>query len=400
MADLMGFLQNPATLDLAASLLQSAAPSPVKVNNAQAFGRGLLAYRQGLAAEQERQQRELEKKLYEMKAKQFEAQINDQNKQREFVKNIPKYWEQPQVGLLRDAGGPTMDAAGRLPDVEGQPAQFNQEAMLRDMMAVPGMQEQALERLMPKTTIQDGYAITVGPDGIPRAQKIPGIEKESGVKNELDLFLQNPEMFKQFKKISREEKQWTPQDAKAAIELGIMQRAMSGNASPEELALIGKGKGFTKNEDGTISYVGSDGKRDLSASQAKQLSDAEQLKFVLDPLENLITNQKGLFGPARGRIGEMNPYNIEAQSANAELKRARQIIGSFLEGGVLRKEDEMKYAKMLPQLSDTPEVAKAKLDGVKDLLDKKRKQLAADYEKAGFDTSNFTKDGWSIEEIK
>lgn len=44
------------------------------------------------------------------------------------------------------------------------------------------------------------------------------------------------------------------------------------------------------------------------------------------------------------------------------------MFGKFIEGGVLRKEDEAKYRRMFPQLDDTPEVAKGKIENVKRLF--------------------------------
>jgi len=39
-----------------------------------------------------------------------------------------------------------------------------------------------------------------------------------------------------------------------------------------------------------------------------------------------------------------------------------------MEGGVLRKEDEIKYRKMLPQITDTPQVARNKIKNVTEML--------------------------------
>ena len=44
-------------------------------------------------------------------------------------------------------------------------------------------------------------------------------------------------------------------------------------------------------------------------------------------------------------------------SLQADVDRARQTVGKALGGGVLRKEDEDKYKKILATLNDTPETA-------------------------------------------
>ncbi|MCL5071909.1 MAG: hypothetical protein M1308_13600 [Actinobacteria bacterium] len=100
-------------------------------------------------------------------------------------------------------------------------------------------------------------------------------------------------------------------------------------------------------------------------------------------------NKIFLFGPVTGRLGQLNPYNVEAQSIDDDLRRASQVIGRFMEGGVLRKEDEEKYRKMLPQLTDTPDVARNKLEGVKQLLSDKATQMVNDYITGGYDATDF-----------
>lgn len=146
---------------------------------------------------------------------------------------------------------------------------------------------------------------------------------------------------------------------------------------------------------GTRTYVDSNGdiieigSKQLSAAQANLLSEGNQLSFVLDPLYGILESKKDLFGPITGRIGQANPYNTGAQTIDDDLRRAAQTIGKYMEGGVLRKEDEEKYRKMLPQLTDTPDVARNKLDGVADLLMRKQQEYIDSYARAGYDVSNF-----------
>jgi len=132
-----------------------------------------------------------------------------------------------------------------------------------------------------------------------------------------------------------------------------------------------------------------DGGRPLTPAQTNLISEGKQLQLVLNPLYQTIKNNENAFGPVSGFFGSANPYNTNAQTIDAEMRRASQTIGKYMEGGVLRKEDEEKYRKMLPQLTDTPAVAKNKLDGVKDLLSGKIKSYINDYTSAGFDTSSF-----------
>ncbi len=63
-------------------------------------------------------------------------------------------------------------------------------------------------------------------------------------------------------------------------------------------------------------------------------------------------------------IGNTEPAKLEAR-----IDLTRQVIGKAIEEGVLRKEDEAKYAKILPTLRDKPEVALDKIDMVASKLD-------------------------------
>jgi len=129
----------------------------------------------------------------------------------------------------------------------------------------------------------------------------------------------------------------------------------------------------------------------LPTTDVRLLSEGGQLGIVLDPLENIINENEDLFGPFAGRTIAQNPYGKGAKLED-DFKRAAQVIGKFMEGGVLRKEDEEKYRGMLPSMKDTPDVARNKLEGVRKLVEEKRKQYIQDYEAAGYDVSGFAKE--------
>jgi len=69
-----------------------------------------------------------------------------------------------------------------------------------------------------------------------------------------------------------------------------------------------------------------------------------------------------------GFITEMTGIGTEAKSRQAVLDQAKQVVGKAMEGGVLRKEDEAKYMRILPIISDPPDVAKAKLENLKQVM--------------------------------
>ena len=135
------------------------------------------------------------------------------------------------------------------------------------------------------------------------------------------------------------------------------------------------------------------GPKQLPADKVLIVSEGQRLPTMLEDIKATIGSNKDAFGPISGRLSSMNPYNERSSTMDAQLRAASQSFGRFMEGGVLRKEDEDKYRKMFPTLSDTPEVAANKLTIVDRLL--KQKQ-AADVEAlgaSGYDTAAFGKTG-------
>lgn len=86
-------------------------------------------------------------------------------------------------------------------------------------------------------------------------------------------------------------------------------------------------------------------------------------------------------------------WGTEAKQKQATIDRVKQVIGKALEGGVLRKEDELKYAKILPVISDTPEIVATKLQGLEDAIAQRRTRKLDALGDAGYDVSQFMKRG-------
>lgn len=82
-------------------------------------------------------------------------------------------------------------------------------------------------------------------------------------------------------------------------------------------------------------------------------------------------------------------FGLGAKQREGMIALVRQIIGKSLEGGVLRKEDEVKYAKILPTLSDPPEVVKTKMENLEKTLTQKLDTRLSAMEDAGYDTAKF-----------
>lgn len=67
----------------------------------------------------------------------------------------------------------------------------------------------------------------------------------------------------------------------------------------------------------------------------------------------------------------------------------RQVIGKALEEGVLRKEDEIKYEKILPKISDSPQLVKSKIESLDTSLRQRKSTHLDALEDAGFEVGRF-----------
>lgn len=89
-------------------------------------------------------------------------------------------------------------------------------------------------------------------------------------------------------------------------------------------------------------------------------------------------------------VTDLTGWGTDAKKKQALIDRVKQVIGKALEGGVLRKEDEIKYEKILPTIGDTTAVVTSKLDGLKVAITQKKERTLESLADAGFDTSRFT----------
>lgn len=96
-------------------------------------------------------------------------------------------------------------------------------------------------------------------------------------------------------------------------------------------------------------------KAKLPATTVLELSGAQEAIKQLDQMMGSAADLKKDYGPLNG-LRTINPYDSEAQDFNQLVATTKQVIGKGLEGGVLRKEDEAKYEKIIPTFGDTKEV--------------------------------------------
>lgn len=115
------------------------------------------------------------------------------------------------------------------------------------------------------------------------------------------------------------------------------------------------------------SIFGAQSQEPLNSTAAGVVADT---KTGLNALEGLSTSisDSGANVPFLGGLRAKNPFDTEAQNLQAQVATAKQIVGKALEGGVLRKEDEIKYAKLLPTMNDTDAVAQFKIQELQRLI--------------------------------
>lgn len=133
-------------------------------------------------------------------------------------------------------------------------------------------------------------------------------------------------------------------------------------------------------------------KKELPAAQVVMLEDAKFLPDTLGDLQKMIESGQGTFDPLLGPIDTVNPfawYDSDKQVMAAKLRTTAQLVGKYMEGGVLRKEDEVKYAEMLPKNTDTREVALGKLNQVKEMLQQKTIGYIDGFDKSNYNVENY-----------
>jgi hypothetical protein len=128
------------------------------------------------------------------------------------------------------------------------------------------------------------------------------------------------------------------------------------------------------------------GKR-ISGPTLLGVNEGKSVARLLPDVEKAIQANAAMFGPISGRAKSANPYNESAQTVDALMRTASQSFGRFMERGVLRKEDEEKYRRMFPQLSDKLEVAKNKLAIVRRILAQEYESQRSVLGDSGYDIS-------------
>lgn len=128
------------------------------------------------------------------------------------------------------------------------------------------------------------------------------------------------------------------------------------------------------------------------AELATSLDDATALRAALDNSDSgaSATGLLARIGAAApNAVTEYTGFGEDAKKKQAMIDRVKQVIGKALEGGVLRKEDELKYTKILPTIGDPPAVVRSKLDGLDAALRMRMQNEIDALSDAGYDASAY-----------
>lgn len=100
--------------------------------------------------------------------------------------------------------------------------------------------------------------------------------------------------------------------------------------------------------------------KSMNESAVVKIAESRSALSALRDLRATLVQNEQYMGPIAG-LAALNPYS-DARKAQADIDRVKQRVGKALEGGVLRKEDEEKYKKILAKLRDEPSTAIYKVD--------------------------------------
>jgi hypothetical protein len=120
----------------------------------------------------------------------------------------------------------------------------------------------------------------------------------------------------------------------------------------------------------TMQKMGGSGQKPLNSTSAGIITDMQNGLANLGALSDEF-GDSGANVPVVGELLAKIPGNTSAKNLQADVARIKQIIGKALEGGVLRKEDEEKYAKILPTLNDPDDQAQYKIKQIAGDLQRK-----------------------------
>lgn len=167
-----------------------------------------------------------------------------------------------------------------------------------------------------------------------------------------------------------------PEDNRMKI-LGMIEQARHNRALEKAAAEKNREK-LGKESKGKI----------LPSGAVEKISQFDDSISSLQNLGTELEKNISAVGPISG-LRKYNPFDVQARSLQAEIDKVKQFVGKGMEGGVLRKEDEEKYKKILAQMTDDPSVAKYKIKSILDDLKRNKTKHLSNLGKAGYNVGGF-----------
>lgn len=137
------------------------------------------------------------------------------------------------------------------------------------------------------------------------------------------------------------------------------------------------------------------GGKQLLSSQVKSITEFDTALSNVRSLEATLDEYTDVGGPFSGRIGALPGLESFSETAarQRELQavndRVKQFIGKAMEGGVLRKEDEAKYERILPTIKDTDRTRKFKIQEIKREIEYNKQSILQNLMLSGYDVSGY-----------
>lgn len=136
--------------------------------------------------------------------------------------------------------------------------------------------------------------------------------------------------------------------------------------------------------------------RQMTPGQTTAITEYDDSLRLLESVKtSMLVDFKDVGGPISSRLGSIPGIELVSESAmrqrefEAQVNLVKQIIGKALEGGVLRKEDEIKYEKILPNLKDTDRIRATKIAELERQILGKKQGLLQNLSLSGYNTSGF-----------
>lgn len=229
-----------------------------------------------------------------------------------------------------------------------------------------------------------------------RAEDIARKRDEDEIENQRKVFEQEQAYKREGRKQEFESTEGEKRDAAAALRARIAAGASGDRKQPFQW-VTRNGEQVYTNEVQQGDKPSRDLGRKVLAHDAEELSIMATSLDELDALEQ--TLPKGSTG-VMAQIGAAVPsavtsatgFGVSAKKKQATIELVKQIIGKGLEEGVLRKEDEAKYAKILPTVADPDDVVAAKIKGLRADIRKKYARRLEALTSAGYETGAFPED--------